>query len=108
MRRAARARRGFVLDSHAVERRDGAREKGASAAHDVVARIDVLPIALRGVERKLVEDAAALKARHPIAYADAFAAATARRLGLPVVTGDPEFGCLEQVVEVVWTSGPGT
>lgn len=82
------------------------REKGDVAAHEVVARLDVLPITLRGVDRQLVQAAATLKAAHPIAYADAFAAATANRLNIPVVTGDPEFHRLEPETKVVWTSGP--
>jgi ribonuclease VapC len=80
------------------------REKGEEAAHEVVARLDVLPIALRGVDRQLVQAAATLKAAHPIAYADAFAAATANRLDFPVVTGDPEFRRLEPETKVVWTT----
>ena len=35
-------------------------------------------------------DAALLKARYPIAYADAFAAALALKYRCPLVTGDPE------------------
>jgi predicted nucleic acid-binding protein len=35
-------------------------------------------------------DAAELKARYPIAYADAFAAALAQKYKCPLVTGDPE------------------
>jgi ribonuclease VapC len=82
-----------------------AREKGDAAAREIAARIEVLPITLRAVDRKLVEAAADLKAHHPIAYADAFAAATASRLGVPVVTGDPEFRALEASVKVLWTKG---
>jgi len=36
-------------------------------------------------------DAALLKGRYPIAYADAFAAALAQKYRCPLVTGDPEF-----------------
>jgi predicted nucleic acid-binding protein len=36
-------------------------------------------------------DAAILKGRYPIAYADAFAAALAQKYQCPLVTGDPEF-----------------
>jgi len=79
------------------------REKGEVAAQEVVARLDVLPIALRGVNRELVHAAAMLKATHPIAYADAFAAATANLLSVPVVTGDPEFRRLEPATKVFWT-----
>ncbi|HEY1948340.1 MAG TPA: PIN domain-containing protein [Bryobacteraceae bacterium] len=39
---------------------------------------------------ELVMQAAALKARHAISYADAFAAATAMARNAPLVTGDPE------------------
>jgi ribonuclease VapC len=80
------------------------REKGQEAAEEILSRIDVLPITLHGVDRKLVEAAATLKAQHPIAYADAFAAATASMLGAPVVTGDPEFRHLEASTKVLWTT----
>ena len=80
------------------------REKGDVAAQEVTARIDVAPIALHGVDRPLVHTAAMLKAQHPIAYADAFAAATAKALQCPVVTGDPEFRRLANDVDIVWTT----
>lgn len=80
------------------------REKGEVAAYEVMARLDILPITLRSVDRKLVHAAASLKAAHPIAYADAFAAATANMLGVPVVTGDREFRCLEPDTKVVRTT----
>jgi ribonuclease VapC len=80
------------------------REKGELAAHEIVARVDVLPITLRSVDRKVVQAAAMLKATHPIAYADAFAAATANLLDVPVVTGDPEFRRLQPGTKVVWTT----
>lgn len=80
------------------------REKGEEAAHEVIARLDVLPITLRSIDRQLVSAAATLKATHPIAYADAFAAATANLLKVPVVTGDPEFRHLEPQTKVLWTT----
>ena len=80
------------------------REKGEVAGHEVAARIDALPITLRGVDRALVQAAAVLKAQHPIAYADAFAAATAQLLKVPVVTGDPEFRRLHAVLQILWTT----
>jgi len=46
------------------------REKGEVAAHEIVARLDVLPITLRGMDLRLVQAAASLKATHPIARAD--------------------------------------
>ena len=46
--------------------------------------------------------AAHLKAHHSIAYADAFAAALALQSSAVLVTGDPEFRHLEDVVEIHW------
>ncbi len=45
--------------------------------------------------------AAAIKAHHPMAYADAFALATAAAHGAPLLTGDPEIIDAGVDVEVV-------
>lgn len=53
----------------------------------------------------LVMCAAALKARHPISYADAFAAATAMLRQCPLVTGDPELQAMagqEKTLKLEW------
>lgn len=42
-------------------------------------------------------EAASLKARHPIAYADAFAAALAFKYRCPLVTGDVEFRSIQKL-----------
>ena len=55
----------------------------------------------------LVLHAARLKARHPISYADAFAAATAMLRDAPLVTGDPELRAMaaaEPTLQVEWIS----
>jgi len=51
-----------------------------------------------------IDDAAKLKARFKISYADAFAAILSVRRGVPVVTGDPEFRNLEAagVITLYW------
>lgn len=46
--------------------------------------------------------AAEIKARFPLAYADAFAVATAIRHNARIVTGDPEFAQVSDMVEIVW------
>ncbi len=51
--------------------------------------------------------AAWLKLRGGISYADCFAAALAHRDGLPVLTGDPEFRRVEDVVEIAWLDSFG-
>ena len=43
-----------------------------------------------------------MKARYPLAYADAFALVTAIELKAVIVTGDPEFSSVEEEFEVVW------
>ena len=56
----------------------------------------------------LVMLAANLKARHPISYADAFAAATALLHKAPLVTGDPELQALaaeEKILKLEWVAG---
>ncbi len=53
-----------------------------------------------------VWNAAELKGRFPIAYADAFAAALAVKYNCPLVTGDPEFRTVEQL-ELDWIGRSG-
>ena len=47
-------------------------------------------------------EAAKLKARFPIAYADTFAVATALKEGASIVTGDPDFKHVEPLVKIDW------
>ncbi|MHB8395570.1 MAG: PIN domain-containing protein [Candidatus Dormibacteria bacterium] len=55
------------------------------------------------IDHTLVRVAASLKAGGGLSYADAFAAAAAKRLGCPVLTGDPEFRAAEGAgVQVEW------
>lgn len=49
--------------------------------------------------------AAILKGRHPIAYADAFAAGLARKYQCPLVTGDPEMRSIADL-ELDWVGRP--
>jgi predicted nucleic acid-binding protein len=46
-------------------------------------------------------DAALLKGKYPIAYADAFAAALAHKYHCPLMTGDPEFRSISDL-ELDW------
>lgn len=62
-----------------------------------------IPIHFYSVDDALVDAAAALKSFHAISYADAFAAALAMRLNLPLLTGDREFLVLQQIgLKVHW------
>ena len=63
-----------------------------------------LPVAVKEATRRRVRRAAELKASHAIAYADAFAVATALEFRATLLTGDPEIKPLEgeQDLEVQW------
>ncbi len=62
-----------------------------------------IPIHFYSVDDALVDAAASLKSFHAISYADAFAAALAMRLNLPLLTGDREFLVLQQIgLKVHW------
>jgi ribonuclease VapC len=66
--------------------------------------ISDFPWQIASVDDLLVDQAAELKARYPISYADAFVAALARRHNAPVLTGDPDFQKLNAagVVQLDW------
>ena len=77
------------------------RERGLAQAQETLGLIDQLPIEILPASREAVLAAAHLKAGHPIAYADAFAVAAAQSLDAIVLTGDPEFESVKEVVRVV-------
>ena len=78
------------------------RQGGRPAAEEAIRIIDHLPLEIVPADRDLTFAAAHLKARSPISYADAFAAALAQKLGAILVTGDPEFRKVEAIVEIEW------
>ena len=78
------------------------RAFGLERALAVLARLEELPIEAVDVDRDLALEAARLKGRHAVAYADCLAAALAMKLGATVVTGNPEFRRLEGVITVGW------
>jgi len=63
---------------------------GQAMADERLALIRALPIEIVPAKEAIVYEAARIKARHPVSYADAFAVATARLERAPVLTGDPE------------------
>ncbi len=79
-----------------------AKNRSFELAEDFLNRLETLPIETVANSFAHVLEAARLKARFPISYADAFAAATAIRVNAVIVTGDPEFRPLEHLVTVNW------
>jgi len=61
-----------------------------------------LPIQPAKVDFDLIKEAAKIKGRHPLSYADTFAVATALREDAAIITGDPEFKQVESLVSIEW------
>jgi len=79
-----------------------ARTRSLDLAEDFLNRLETLPLQIVTNSYAHVLEAARFKARFPISYADAFAVATAIRMNAAIVTGDPEFRRVEQLVTVNW------
>ena len=54
------------------------------------------------VPNDLIFQAAELKARFAMSYADTFAVASAMEHNATLVTGDPEFRQVEQLIKILW------
>ncbi len=78
------------------------RERGIEKAEEVLLLTKQLPVKIINPDMDTTVSAARLKARHPVAYADCFAAALAKVKGMPIVTGDPEFKRFEDEVKIIW------
>jgi predicted nucleic acid-binding protein len=78
------------------------RERGNNKAEEALSIIDQLPVEIIDADRYLTIRAARLKSSHSIAYADCFATALAIVKDAAVITGDPEFKKLGELVAVEW------
>jgi predicted nucleic acid-binding protein len=67
-------------------------------AEERLGQVKALPIDIVPVRETLALEAARVKARHPLSFADAFAVATGRLEKAPVLTGDPEILSLPATV----------
>lgn len=67
------------------------RRHGESAAREAENQLVHMPILVMGVDRERATRAAALKQKHGLSYADAFAAELAIEREAWLVTADPEF-----------------
>jgi predicted nucleic acid-binding protein len=78
------------------------RKKSLEVAEAILENLLGLPIEFVTVDWNLARQAAEFKAKGGIAYADCFGAALAYQRGLPLVTGDPEFHRLEDLLPIEW------
>ena len=78
------------------------RRLGSERAGEFLRRLPSLPVDLVLPDEVDIVAAAELKSQRRISYADAFAAALAIREGATLVTGDPEFRGLSDILAVEW------
>jgi predicted nucleic acid-binding protein len=76
------------------------RRHGEAQALQAKARLEEMPIAVIAVDRERASRAAALKQKHNLGSADAFAAELALERGAWLVTADPEFSKLGRALSV--------
>jgi predicted nucleic acid-binding protein len=79
-----------------------ARERSLDQAEALLAHLERLPIEILPNTFAEVLEAARIKARFSVSYADAFAVATAIREDAVILTGDPEFQDVEELVTIEW------
>ena len=78
------------------------REAGRERADEVAQLITTLPIQIVPADLDLTRQAAALKSKHKMSYADCFAAALAKQRKAELVTGDKEIRQVEGEVKIYW------
>jgi predicted nucleic acid-binding protein len=83
------------------------RRWGTGRFYQVLGTLEATKIGIVPAGRDLALAAARIKAEHPLAYADAFAAALAMAEKATLVTGDPEFRLLEKRISVQWITEQG-
>ncbi|MBI1748264.1 MAG: type II toxin-antitoxin system VapC family toxin [Acidobacteria bacterium] len=81
-----------------------AKKRTEKEARAFLSDLKRMPIRTVATPKRLILEAAQLKGRYAISYADAFAVATAIREQAPVVSGDPEFKIFigTELVEIEW------
>jgi len=84
------------------------RRHGETKAHEAEAQLQELPIAVISVDRERASRAGALKQRHGLGYADAFAAELAIEQSAWLVTADPEFSKVGKALSIYALPRNGT
>lgn len=78
------------------------REYGEEYAEKVRHALKNMPIEIKEVDEEITLEAAKLKARGGLSYADCFAAALAMMKKCELVTGDKEFKQVEKKIKIRW------
>jgi predicted nucleic acid-binding protein len=78
------------------------RRGGMTKVHDSLALLRQLPIEVLPADEQAVFAAAHIKANFTVSYADSFAIVAAQTVGGTIITGDPEFSAVEELVNIEW------
>jgi ribonuclease VapC len=78
------------------------RRASEQIANERIQQLRMAGVEFVDADWALTKEAARLKSRHAIAYADCFAAALAKREQGRLVTGDREFTKLEKLISITW------
>ena len=78
------------------------RRVGTAKTLDTLRLLEQLPIDLFPIDQPLVRATAEIKSEHALSYADAFCIATAQRLEATVLTDDPEFRSVGNLIKIRW------
>lgn len=76
------------------------RRHGEAMAREAEAKLREMPVAVISVDQERASRAGALKQKHGLGYADAFAAELAIERGAWLVTADPEFSKVGKALSV--------
>lgn len=61
----------------------------------------IFPLNVVSVNDRRAEEASVIKAKYSVSYADAFCIELAKDMNLPVITGDPEFESVKNIIKVI-------
>jgi predicted nucleic acid-binding protein len=78
------------------------REEGVAEAERVILQLDKFPIKIVEVGKDLAYEAAKLKGKYRMAYADCFALALSIKLNGSLLTGDPNCKKLKERIPIRW------
>ena len=78
------------------------RAKDIFHAKIFLSSFKLLPVDIVPITEELVWKASEIKAQFSISYADCFAVASALSLNTTILTGDPEFKKVEEIVKIEW------
>ena len=78
------------------------RRLGLALAKEYLEQFSELLIQVVPASSDIIFSASEIKAEYAISYADCFAAATALKVDASIITGDPEFKKVENLVKIDW------